>query len=254
LRDEIQFVDYSTRELQDQLSTAQVLQILLEGNERFRTDNRLTRDLGRQIDATAKGQHPLAVVLSCIDSRTPAELILDLGLGDIFSVRIAGNVISNNVLGSLEYGCAVARAKVILVMGHSQCGAVTAAVDLLSTRQDSSVETMTGCQHLEPIVNQIQQSVDGPTSERLAQATGDDRASIVDVVARRNVARTVHEIVTQSRTIRKLVQEGRVAVVGAIYDLRSAKLELLEEEQNRAEGSEGPNGYPSIAAYQQAPG
>ena len=111
LQDEIQFADYSTRELQDQLTTAQVLQILLDGNERFRTGKRLTRDLGRQIDLTSKSQHPLAVVLSCIDSRTPAELILDLGLGDIFSVRIAGNVISQNVLGSMEYGCAVAGAK-----------------------------------------------------------------------------------------------------------------------------------------------
>ena len=228
LHDEIQYVDYSTRELQDQLTAAQVLQILQEGNERFRTDNRLTRDLGRQIDATAKGQHPLAVVLSCIDSRTPAELILDLGLGDIFSVRIAGNVISQNVLGSLEYGCAVAGAKVILVMGHTQCGAVTAAVDLLCSGQNP--EQTTGCQHLESIVDQIQQSLDGPTAERANQATGDDRAVVVDEVARRNVLRTVREIVAQSRTISKLVREGRVAVVGALYDLRSAKIELLQAD------------------------
>ena len=141
LPDEIHYVDYSTRELQAQLTAAQVLEILLKGNERFRTDQRLTRKLGRQIiDATAKGQHPLAVVLSCIDSRTPAELILDLGLGDIFSVRIAGNVISQNVLGSLEFGCAVAGAKLILVMGHTRCGAVTAAVELAC----SSAQPRTG--------------------------------------------------------------------------------------------------------------
>ena len=108
LRDEIQYADYSTRELQGQLTAEQVLQILKDGNDRFRTGQRLDANLGRQLDATAKGQHPLAVVLSCIDSRTPAELIFDLGLGDIFSVRIAGNVIGPSVLGSLEYACAVA--------------------------------------------------------------------------------------------------------------------------------------------------
>jgi carbonic anhydrase/SulP family sulfate permease len=111
LQDEIQYVDYSTRELQEQLTSAQVLQLLKEGNERFRTGHRLTRDLGRQLDETAKGQHPLAVILSCIDSRTPAEIIFDLGLGDIFSVRVAGNVASPKILGSIEYGCAVAGAK-----------------------------------------------------------------------------------------------------------------------------------------------
>lgn len=226
LHDDIQFVDYSTRELQDQMTTAQVLQVLLEGNERFRTDNRLTRDLGRQLDATTKGQHPLAVVLSCIDSRTPAELILDLGLGDIFSVRIAGNVISQNVLGSLEYGCAVAGAKVILVMGHTQCGAVTAAVDLYGSSQ--SVEQTTGCQHLETIVQQIQQALDSSTAEQVARARGDEKAALVDGVARQNVLRTVRAIMEQSSTIRQLAQQGRVAVVGALYDLRSARLELLE--------------------------
>jgi carbonic anhydrase/SulP family sulfate permease len=229
LRDDIHFADYSTRELQDQMTTAQVLQILLDGNERFRTDKRLTRDLGRQIFATAAGQHPLAAVLSCIDSRTPAELILDLGLGDIFSVRIAGNVVSPNVLGSLEYSCAVAGAKVILVIGHTQCGAVTAAVDLFCSGLNA--EQTTGCQHLEPIVHQIQQSLDGSTREQVAQVSGAEKAALVDLVARNNVLRTVREIVGQSRTLRKLVQEGRVAVVGALYDLRSARLELLDAEQ-----------------------
>jgi carbonic anhydrase len=232
LDDKIQYADYSTRELQDQLTAAQVLQILQEGNERFRTDNRLTRDLAHQLGATAKGQHPLAVVLSCIDSRTPAELILDLGLGDIFSVRIAGNVISPNVLGSLEYGCAVAGAKLILVIGHTRCGAVTAAIDLACS--GISPEQATGCQHLEAIVSQIQQSVDTPTAERMARATTDEKATVVDAVARRNVMRTVRQIVLQSRTISKLVGEGRIAVAGALYDVQSGKLDLLTEEENAA--------------------
>jgi carbonic anhydrase/SulP family sulfate permease len=115
LDDQIQYADYSTLELQHALTPQQVLQILKDGHERFRTGRRLTRDLARQVNATANGQHPLAVVLSCIDSRTPAELIFDLGVGDIFSVRIAGNIISRKVLASVEYGCAVAGAKLILV-------------------------------------------------------------------------------------------------------------------------------------------
>jgi carbonic anhydrase/SulP family sulfate permease len=237
LQDTIQFADYSTRELQDQLTAAQVLQILREGNERFRTDNRLTRDFGRQLDATAKGQHPLAVVLSCIDSRTPAELVLDLGLGDIFSVRVAGNVIGQNVLGSLEYGCAVAGAKLILVMGHTRCGAVTSAVDLVCSGVNP--EQATGCQHLEPIVRQIQQSVDAPTAGQMAQASAAEKAGIVDAVARRNVLRTVRQIILQSQTLSKLVREERIAVVGALYDVQSGMLELLADKPNAGEHGAG---------------
>jgi carbonic anhydrase/SulP family sulfate permease len=232
LHDKIQFADYSTRELQGQLTPAQVLQILLDGNERFRSDNRLTRDFGRQLDASSKGQHPLAVVLSCIDSRTPAELILDLGLGDIFSVRVAGNVIGQSVLGSLEYGCAVAGAKLILVLGHTRCGAVTAAVDLV--RSGLNPKQATGCQHLEHIVSQIQHSLDAPTCERVTQATEEEKPALVDQVAGRNVMRTVLQIVKQSETIGQLVRDGRIAVAGALYDVQSGKLEVLVDAENTA--------------------
>ena len=131
LHDDIQFADYSTRELLDRVTPAQVLEILREGNRRFRTGNRLSRDLGRQVGATASAQNPLAVVLSCIDSRVPAELVLDAGLGDIFSVRVAGNVIGTKTLASIEYGVAVAGVKLVLVMGHTRCGAVTSSVEVL---------------------------------------------------------------------------------------------------------------------------
>ena len=227
LKDEIQFIDYSTRELQDLLTAAQVLQILEEGNERFRTGRRLTRDLGRQLDASAKGQHPLAVILSCIDSRTPAELIFDLGLGDIFSVRVAGNVISANVLASMEYGCAVAGAKLILILGHTNCGAVTAAVDLACSA--ANPEQATGCQHLDHIVNQIQQVIDAPTCERVRETSGDVKAGVVDEVARRNVLRIVEQVVLQSRTICKLVGAGRIAVAGALYDVAAGKVDVISD-------------------------
>lgn len=225
LQDDIQFVDYTTRELQGQMTSQQVLQILREGNERFRTGHRLSRDLGRQIHATADGQHPLAVVLSCIDSRSPAEIIFDLGLGDIFSIRVAGNVVSAKVLGSMEYGCAVAGAKLILVMGHTRCGAVTATVNLACSNQNA--EQMTGCQHLESIAYEIRQSIDMSACRRAVDAKGEDLVSFADEVARRNVMHSVRQILHESRTIRDLSAQGRVAVVGAMYDVTTGKIDFL---------------------------
>ena len=227
-RNEIQYVDYSTRELQGLLTSAQVLRILKEGNERFRSGQRLTRDLGEQLKATAVGQHPLAVVLSCIDSRTPAELILDLGLGDIFSIRIAGNITSPKVLGSMEYGCAVAGARLIVVLGHTQCGAVTAAVNLACSK--ANAEQATGCQHLEPIISEIQLAIDQDSCDRMEQLSASQQAEFVDSVARRNVALSVQIIQQQSRTISELVREGRLAVVGAMYDITTGKIDFFTDE------------------------
>ncbi len=228
LQDQIQYVDYSTRELQDQVTPTQVLHILREGNQRFRQGRRLTRDLGRQLDASARGQHPLAVVLSCIDSRTPGELIFDLGLGDIFSVRVAGNIISPKMLGSLEYGCAVAGAKLILVMGHTRCGAVSASVKLASSHQN--VAEATGCQHLAPIVDDIQRSIDAASLARFEQAGELEQAAVIDAVARRNVLRSVRAIVERSDTISGLVRQGKVAVVGAVYDVTTGEIEFMTGE------------------------
>jgi carbonic anhydrase/SulP family sulfate permease len=233
LNDEIQYVDYSTRDLQSAVSPAEVLQILKEGNERFRTGNRLTRDLGRQVSATAAAPHPLAVVLSCIDSRTPAELIFDLGVGDIFSVRVAGNVISRKVLASAEYGCAVAGAKLILVMGHTRCGAVTAVVNLLG--ETRSAAQVTGCQHLDFIANDIRPAAEGPFDSSFLEASGDERQSLIDAVARRNVMRVVAQMPVQSMTLKGLVESGRIAIVGAMYDVATGEIEFLPEAQGDAE-------------------
>jgi len=229
LQDQTQYVDYSTRELQTALTPQQVLQILRDGNERFRTGRRLTRDLGRQVRATAVGQHPLAVVLSCIDSRAPAELIFDLGVGDIFSVRIAGNVTSRKVLGSVEYGCAVAGAKLILVVGHTRCGAVTAAVNLICSTRTAAEAS--GCQHLDHIVTDIQQSTDPATCRGIEERPAVEKESFVDAVARRNVSRVVEGMREQSRTLDGLVREGRIAIVGAMYDVVTGEIEFLTEPE-----------------------
>ncbi|MBA4062549.1 MAG: sulfate transporter [Isosphaera sp.] len=224
-QDRMQYVDYSTRDLQSQLTPQQVLQILKDGHERFRTGQRLTRDLGRQVRATSGGQHPLAVILSCIDSRTPTELIFDLGVGDSFSIRIAGNVISREVLGSMEYACAVAGARLILVMGHTRCGAVTAAVELAGSAETAAQAT--GCQHLEPIVQVIQQSVDPLTCGRLEQLSAAEKETFVNAVARGNVARVTEMVFGQSQTLNQLHREGRVAIIGAVYDVVTGEIEFL---------------------------
>lgn len=228
LKDEIQYVDYSTRDLQELMSPVQVLQILQEGNERFRSGQRLTRDLTRQLQATAIGQHPLAVVLSCIDSRTPSELIFDLGLGDIFSIRIAGNVISPKVLGSMEYGCAVAGAKLLIVIGHTQCGAVTAAVNLACTQQNA--EQATGCQHLQPIIQEIQKSLGPEFHNCLPGLSKLENDAFVNTVACRNVLHTVESILKESRTLSQLVKDERIAVVGAMYDVATGHIAFFTEE------------------------
>ena len=226
LEDEIQYVDYSDATLQNRLTPEEVLQVFKDGHERFRTGRRLTRDLGRQVNATAVGQYPLAVVLSCIDSRTPIELLFDLGLGDIFSVRIAGNITSEKVLGSIEYSCAVAGARLILVMGHTRCGAVTAAVDFACAPEN--VLKVTGCQHLGRVVGDIQTSIDLEVCRRVPELSLEAKQSYIDDVARNNVCRSIRTILDQSETLGRLVREKRVGIVGAMYNVSTGEIEYLE--------------------------
>ncbi len=228
LQDEIQFADYSTRELQDRVTPQQVLEILREGNRRFVAGSRLSRDFGRQIDATAGGQNPLAVVLGCIDSRVPAELVFDSGIGDIFSVRVAGNVLGEKTLGSLEYCVAVAGVKLVLVMGHTRCAAVTSSVQLVCAGQDP--EQATGCAHLQSIVQEIEPSLDREDRRPLEHLSEEEIDALITKVARRNVMRTVRAVTEQSLAIRKPAMDGRIMVVGSLYDVTSGKIEFFHDE------------------------
>jgi carbonic anhydrase len=216
--DSIQYVDYSSRELQQELTPKQAFEYLREGNERFRTGQQLKRDLGRQVVATAVGQHPIAVVLSCIDSRSPAELLFDLGLGDIFSVRVAGNIATDEVLGSIEYACAVAGAKLIVVLGHTRCGAVGAAVQAACL---PDVPVAPECSHLGPIMQSIGRMVDAETCTLVKGTTASEKQSAIDDVAGRNVSQVVGEIQAASDVIRRLVGDGSVGIVGMVYDVSS---------------------------------
>ncbi len=226
IENRIQFVDYSTLELQSSMTPEQVLAVLFEGNERFRNGHRLTRDLNRQVLATAQGQHPLAVILSCIDSRSPAELLFDLGLGDIFSIRVAGNVVGPKVLASMEYGTAVAGAKLILVLGHTRCGAVSAAVQFHDSQRP--VSEVSGCQHLDHILKRIDESIEDSENAADKVSSRSEESLIVDVI-RKNVVHSVRYVLDESETIRKLVAEGRIAVVGAVYDVSTGEVEILPE-------------------------
>lgn len=227
LEDRIQFMDYSTREMQSALEPSQALTILKDGHERFRGGRRLvSRDLARQVDATATGQHPIGVVLSCMDSRVPTELIFDAGVGDIFSARVAGNVLSRKILGSIEFACAVAGAKLVLVMGHTGCGAVTAAVDL-ACKGGSAVEA-TGCDHVEHVLEDLRKAIDPESCRALEHASPAERQAFVNRTARENVLLTMRAIPEQSGTLARLRDQGRILVVGAMYDVATGTIEFIE--------------------------
>ncbi|MDA0374980.1 MAG: SulP family inorganic anion transporter [Planctomycetota bacterium] len=225
LDDTIQFVDYSSREMQSMLSPRDVLEILREGNARFRAGNRVARDLTRQVERTAPAQFPMAAVLSCIDSRAPVELLFDLGLGDVFSVRIAGNIARDKVIGSLEYSCIVAGAKLLLVMGHTSCGAVNASIDLLGL--EGTIADATGCHHLDPLIEELQLSVPVDAAMAARGAGGEQKRKFADDVARLNVERTIERIRASSPGIDKLVREGRLGILGAMYDVHTGRVDFL---------------------------
>ncbi len=226
LKDEIQFADYSSRELQDRATPEQVLTILKEGNKRFQNGKRLTRDFGKQVCATASGQNPLAAVLSCIDSRVPAELVFDCGIGDIFSVRVAGNIVGTKSLGSMEYAVAVAGVKLVLVLGHTRCGAVTASVQFLGS--ETGVAEATGCKHLPSIVDEIHAVLEPSDATAYRDTPEEDKGTFVDGIAKRNVLRTVQEIYEQSDVIRNKVDAGEAMIIGALYDVATGKIEFYE--------------------------
>lgn len=228
LPDQILYQDFANQQLQSQLSPDEVLHILKMGNERFQSGRMLTRNYGLQVSGTADGQHPIAVVLSCIDSRTPAEPIFDLGLGDIFSVRIAGNGVSGKILGSMEFGCAVVKARLIVVMGHTRCGAVSAAVKL--ARSATSISDATGCPNLGGIVSDIQTAI--PDMELLQRSSEPISQEYIDDVAERNVSQTIARILENSQPLRQLVDEGAIRIVGCLYDVRSGRINWFDESSS----------------------
>jgi carbonic anhydrase len=204
-----------TKETQATTTPQAALQFLREGNYRFQNNLKAHRNLLEQVNETRDGQFPFAAILSCIDSRTGAELIFDQGLGDIFSIRLAGNVVSDAVLGSMEFACKVASSKLLVVLGHTKCGAIKGACE--------GVEMG----NLTTLLNMIQPSV---YVERAAAADGGDCGpDFTDRVTRTHVRRSVESIVERSAVLRELIEQAKVGLVGAVYDVETGAVEFLEE-------------------------
>lgn len=195
----------------DNIKPMEALQMLREGNFRFVNDMRLQHDLLEQADRTKEKQLPFAAILSCMDSRTAAELIFDQGLGDIFSIRIAGNVITDDILGSLEYATAAAGSKLVLVMGHTNCGAVAGAI--------KGVELG----HLSSILHRIDPAINYEKAHQHEAETGDFARN----VAQRNAILNAQRIYDESPIIRELVDKEEVAIVPAMYDLNTGIVQFL---------------------------
>lgn len=204
-----------TKEAQQALTPDEILKELQEGNERYVNNNLTPRDLAAQVSKTADGQYPKAVVVSCLDSRVPVEHVFDQGVGDIFVGRVAGNFVNEDMLGSLEFATAVAGSKVILVVGHSQCGAVKAAID------DVELGNITAM--LTKIKPAVEQTADGFEGE--ATSAND---TFVTGVVNNNVLHTIGQIRERSPIIAELEQNGDVVIAGAFYDLETGRVTMLD--------------------------
>lgn len=197
----------------DAMTPDQVVEFLLKGNNRFLAEKPLNHDYTAQQKVSADdGQFPAAVLLSCIDSRAPAEIILDAGIGDLFNARVAGNVTNNDILGSMEFSCALAGAKVIMVMGHTKCGAVKGAI--------ANVELG----HLTGLLDQIKPAIAKTKFEGKREASNYE---YVDAVAKTNVIMSVNQIRQQSKILRDLEKEGKIKIVGAMYDISSGVVRIV---------------------------
>ncbi|MBK9175153.1 MAG: carbonic anhydrase [Flavobacteriales bacterium] len=201
-----------TKETQTHLTPAAALAILKQGNERFVNNLKANRDLLKQVNDTSDGQHPFAVILSCIDSRTSAELIFDQGLGDIFSVRIAGNCVNEDILGSMEFACKVVGVKLIVVLGHSRCGAVKGACD------DVRMGNLTA------LLNKIRPAVDD------IRGTGEGNGSdpeFVELVAGRNVELAMEQITQRSPILKEMLDAKSIGIAGGMYNVQSGVVEFI---------------------------
>jgi len=196
-----------TKEIQDSISPNKAVEMLKEGNQRFLDKNVQDRDLHIQVQNTSDGQFPYAVVLSCIDSRVPVELVFDQGVGDIFSARVAGNIINEDILGSIEYACGVAGSKAILVLGHTKCGAVTSACKGVELGNITALLSK-----VKPAIANVQER-DGEVE--------------VEEVTKANVHQSIKEIRDKSSILADLETEGKIKIVGAVYHVEDGRVTYL---------------------------
>ena len=204
-----------TKELRDKLTPEDAIEVLKAGNKRFVNNLKAHRNLLEQVNETADGQHPFAVILSCMDSRTSVELIFDQGLGDIFSIRIAGNILNDDILGSLEFATAIAGSKVIVVLGHTKCGAITAACDNVTLN------------NLTILLDKIRPAINKETETK--NRRDGSNSSFVLNVTKLNVLMTIEDIKNKSNIIADLIRTGTIDIVGGIYDVDSGRVEFFRK-------------------------
>lgn len=200
-----------TKKIRDDITPNNALQILKDGNHRFITNLKMNRNLLQQVNETSDEQFPFAFILSCIDSRTSAELIFDQGLGDIFSCRIAGNILNEDILGSMEFACKVAGAKLIMVLGHSECGAIKGACN------NVRMGNLTG------LLKKIQVVVKKVAKIGKVSTNSHD---FIELVSKENVKNVLNNIPKKSKIIRDLLKEKKIIIVGAMYDISSGKVDF----------------------------
>jgi len=201
-----------TKEQRDSMTPSQVVDELKKGNERFRAGKMASRDYLAEKRSSAAGQYPAAVVLGCLDSRVPAEIVFDAGIGDIFIGRVAGNVVNDDMLGSMEFGCAASGAKLVVVLGHTACGAVKGAID------DVVLGNLTG------LLARIKPAI---PATKFEGEKSSKNAAYVDAVARTNVVLGLAEIRRRSPILEELEKKGNIKIVGAIYDLATGTVEFV---------------------------
>ena len=204
-----------TKEMQAAIPPGLAIELLKEGNKRFVNNLKVNRNLLQQANETSEGQHPFAVILSCIDSRTSAELIFDQGLGDIFSVRIAGNIINEDILGSMEFACKVAGSKIIVVLGHTKCGAVKGACDHVEMG------------NLTALLTKIHPAVDDENTVTENRNSGN--AEFVEKVSTINVKRTVHAIMERSPILKEMIEAGQIGIVGGTHDIATGEVIFYDD-------------------------
>ena len=202
---------------QSSITPAKAIEFLKEGNERFVHNLKANRDLLQQANETRDGQWPFAVILSCIDSRTSAELIFDQGLGDVFSIRIAGNVVNTDIIGSLEFACKVSGSKLIVVLGHSKCGAIKGACDHIEMG------------NLTELLSKIQPAVYEEDHTTDKSKRNSKNPEFVENVATINIQRSVKAIINRSYILEQMIEAGDLAIIGAKHDLDTGHVEFLED-------------------------
>ena len=208
-------MNVQTQTSQAAMTPTAALNRLIEGNARFVASRQMERNLVQQVRLTSAGQYPFAFVLGCVDSRVPPELILDQGIGDIFSARVAANLMNTDILGSMEFACKAAGAKQILVLGHSKCGAVMGACD--DVQLGNLTETLSK-------LKSAVAAVSAPGEARNSQ-----NSAFVEQVAEKNVILTVQAILEQSPILNEMLEQGEIGIAGAMYDVDTGEVTLLDE-------------------------